>query len=280
MRSGAGRGGLAGGSGGGCGGLRRRGCGGRARTGAAESRANVAELDVGEGDRRAGRGALDGGGEARAGAAGAARNAGLGRISVGRVVAVEPEHARRVVVPDREREHHAVAERLAHLREAAVLRERVGVAEHRLLLRAEVLRDRVDWVDSGDVDVRVLDHLAALDVQTADLREGAGRRVVAGHELGHDGEWLGGVDSHALAEEGLVAHAERVEVAAVGVAQPGVASALVARAALLAGRAARVRGERSRVVVGLPDVHLAAARAEAAVAGVGTRAGPALDVGL
>ena len=249
--------------GGGDGGGGRRGGRGRAGGGgaraagagrAAEGGADVAPLDVRVHDGRVGDLRLDVGGDAGGRGARAAGDAGRGRVLVRGVVRVEPEHARGVVVPDGEREDHAGArEGLAELLEAALLVEDVGVAERGLLLRAEVLGDRVDAVDAGDLRERVLDDLAALHVDAADLGEGTGGRVVGGQELRDDREGLARVDGHALAEESGVTHAVRVEVTAVAVAHASVARAVSARATSLRDSSARVGSEGSRIVVGLPN---------------------------
>ena len=109
--------------------------------GAGEGRADVTVLDVRENDLGVRALGLDLGGDTGGGGAGAAGNTGRGGVLVGRVVGVEPEHARSVVVPDGEREDHAAAEGLTELRQTAVLVEVVGVSEDGLLLHAEVLGD-------------------------------------------------------------------------------------------------------------------------------------------
>ena len=112
-----------------------------------------------------------------------------------------------MVIPERERQDHTSGQRLADLLEATLLVEVVGVAEDALLLGAEVLRDRVDGVNTGNVDVGVLDDLAVLNVDATDLGESTGRGVVAGDELSHNCERLAGVDCQAAAQESGVTHA-------------------------------------------------------------------------
>ena len=219
-------------------------------------------------------------GDTRGGWASAAGNSGRGSVLVRRVVGVEPEHRRGVVVPEGEGQNHTVTESLAELLEAAVLVEVVGVAEDFLLLGTEVLGDGVDGVDSGDVDVGVLDHLAVLDVDAADLRESSGGGVVAGQELGDNCERLGSVDGHAGAQESGVAETEGVEVTTVGVAETCVPSAVITGAASLTVGRARVRGKGSSDAVGLPDIHLTAASTKAADTSVGASGIPTLNVTL
>ena len=130
--------------------------------------------------------------------------------------------------------------------------------------------------------------MAVLDVEAADLREGAGGGARVGDELGDDGELGVGVDGLARAVEGRVAHAVGVIVAAVAVAETlvaggaGVGAAISARAGGLLGHRAWVWRVGRGDGVGLPDVHLGAAGTGRAAAGVGVVAGwgPALDVGL
>lgn len=103
--------------------------------------------------------------------------------------------------------------------EATLRVELVGVAESGLLLLAVALGDGVDSVDAGELVHAVGDDLSVLNVETLDLREGAGVGAVISDELGDDGEGLAGVDGEALAVEGGVTLAVRVEVASVGVAE-------------------------------------------------------------
>jgi hypothetical protein len=88
---------------------------------------------------------------------------------------------------------------------------------------AEAVRDRVHLGNVGLVCHGVLDDDVVLNIETTNLRERTAVGAVIGNELGHDREFLVGIDSHARAEEGLVAHAPRVEVAAILVAVAVVA---------------------------------------------------------
>ena len=191
-----------------------------------------------------------------------------------------------MVVPDGHDEGHAVLEGVAHLGKTAEGLEGVGVAEGTLLRVAERVGDGVERAHAGDVRLRVGDDPAVLDVETADLGERARGLVVVRQELRHDRELLAGVDGEAGAEEGLVAHAPRVEVAAILVADTVVPlvtiTALGARATGLALDAADVGRERSTVLVRLPDIHLVTAGTKLAGARVRVagRACPTLNVGL
>lgn len=252
-------------------------------SGAVEGRADGADLDVGEDDVGVGGLGLDIGGNARVSAASTASGAGAGLV--GRVGGVEPEHVGVVVIPDGHDENHTLGESLAHLRKTALLSKNVLIAESLLLGGTVVCGDGVA-LDAGDVRLGVGKDLAVLDVEALDIGKGA-----AGlDELRDDGDLLGGVDGElgALAVEGGVALAVAVEVASIGVALAGVpggavgASAGVAVAAQLADRLTGVRGVGGGDGVGLPDVHLGAARAHVSDAGVGIvgRRHPTLDVGL
>jgi hypothetical protein len=127
-----------------------------------------------------------------------------------------------------------------------------------------------------------------LDVETTDLREITRGGVVGGDELCHHGELLGRVDNLARSVERCVAHAVRVEVAAIFVADTRVAlagrviTAVGASAASLTVDGARVGRVSCRHFVGLENVHLSAASAVlsgASVLVVG-RWRPALRVSL
>ncbi len=251
-----------------------------------EGGADGTGLDVGEDDGGTGALGLDIGGLTRGRRAGSTRDTRGGRVGVGGVVAVEPEHLRLMVVPDGHDEDHAFFEGVAHRGETAHLLEGVGVAEGGLLRVAKVVGDGVEGVHARDLRLRVGDDLAVLDVEAADLREIARGRVVGGDELGDDGELGRGVDGFAGAQEGLVAHAPRVEVAAVLVADTVVTVVTVAAVGAFAAGLARdgadvgCNGGTHRVR--LPDVHLVTARSVvtgSCVRVVG-RACPIEDVGL
>lgn len=182
-----------------------------------------------------------------------------------------------MVVPDGEYEHHTRRHALRDTSHAAVLAEAIRVAKRLLRVVAVRLRDGVvRRGHSGDVDLAVLDDLAVLHVDAADLLERARRGAGVGEELGDDSHLLSGVDGLSRAVERLDAHTERVEVAAVGVAGAGVAAAgarattaSVARATRLLDVVAWVGGDGGGYRVGLPDVHLVAATAVVARSGVG-----------
>ncbi len=164
--------------------------------------------------------------------------------------------------------------------------EAVGVVGGSHLGSAEVGGDRVEGGHARDAGLRVHDDLVVLDVEAADLAERARGGVVVSEELRDDSEGLGGVDGHAGAVEGGVAHAERVEVAAVRVAKTAKAvrgrSAIVTSALSLFLDCARVGSEGGGDGVGLPNIHLIATCAHRASSSVGVvgRCRPAFNVGL
>lgn len=245
-------------------------------------RADGAELDVGVDDLGVGGVGLNVGGGTRAGGAGTTSNTGSGGISGGGVVRVEPEHVDGVVVPDGQDEDYSASERLSHRGQSTLLLEGVGVTEDALLLSAESLRDGVEGVDAGDVDDRVLDDDVVLDVDAADLREGAGVGAVSGEELSDGGDLLSGVDGEAGAGavEGGVTHAVGVEVASSRVAH--ATRAVSASALGLTDDVARVRGVGLGDRVSFPDIHLVAAGSPVTLARVGRVGvgGPTSNVGL
>lgn len=203
-------------------------------------------------------GGLDGLWEAGGGVAGSAGDAEASLVRG--VRRVEPVHGGRVVRPDRQDQDHAL-QSLAHLGEATLGLEVVVVAKGSLLLLAETVGDGVGGVDAGDAGHGVGDRLAVLDVETLDVGQGARVGAVVGDELGHDRDGLGGVDSQARAVEARVAHAVRVEVATVLVADSGVPAVTGTAVGLALAPRLSVNGAGVRSVcggdeVGLPDVHL------------------------
>ena len=192
-----------------------------------------------------------------------------------------------MIIPERHNEDHSLLEGVTHDLKTTELLEAVGVVEDGLLSVTEVVGDRVVARDTGNGGDGVLDDLAVLNVDAADLSEVTGLGAVGSEELGNDGDGLGGVDGETGAEEGLVAHAEGVEVASVLVAESvvavvGAVTAVVASAGSLLSDGADVRGEGLAHGVTLPDVHLRAARAGRTSAGVSAvgRRSPALNVSL
>jgi len=246
-----------------------------------DGRADGAEADVGEDDVGVGELLLNLGGDTRGGGALAAGGTGAGPVNgVGRV---EPEHVGVVVVPDGHDEDHGLLHGDTHLLESTKLLVDVGVAENFLLSIAVGIGDGVAR-NTSNGGLRVGNNLAVLGVEALDLSEVAGG---VGKELGNDGDLLGGVDDLALAVEAGVALAVRVEVAAVGITPATIAVGAVGTAALVAiadgliGDGARMGGEGSSHVVGLPDIHLRAASAVVTDTSVRVRVGrvPALNVG-
>ncbi len=172
-----------------------------------------------------------------------------------------------MIIPNTHDQSHAGAESIAHSSKSALGCESVGIIEERLLVGTEVVGNRVVGVDTREGGLGILDDLAVLDIETADFVEGAGGGVVGSEELGDDGELGVGVDGLALPKEVLVAHTERVEVAAILVAKSIgsliTISTLGARAPRLASDArADVGSDSGSLRVGFPDIHLIATTAE------------------
>ena len=239
---------------------------GTARARATESRADGTEFDVGVSDLGIAALGLDVGGCTGVGSTRATVDTRCGGASIGGVVGVEPEHLGGVVVPDGEGENHSPAERVTHSSHTAESLVVVDIVEDLLLLRAELVGDRVDGVNSGDGNLGVLDDLTVLDVETTDLGKRSVGGVVGGDELSNNGELLGGVDGHAGAEESLVSHTPGVEVTSGLVTKTSITvvtiTTLNTRATGLTVGVADVGSEGSGVGVGFPDIHLTAAGSE------------------
>lgn len=244
-----------------------------------------APLDVGVGDRGVGNLVFDVGGDTGGDGTLTALDTGVGRGLVKGVGAVEPEHVRRMVVPDRQSENHTLTESISELLESTLPGEVVVIAESSLCSSAEGIGDGVSG-DASDVRVRVGEDYTVLLVFPADLNEVAVCGTVPGDELGDDGELCVGVDGLSLSVERDVTHAVAVEIATVLVADTSIAvgaiSALGARAAGQARGSARMRGIGGGHVVCFPDIHLVAASSIAPGTGidVGARRGPIEYVGL
>jgi len=248
--------------------------------------ADITELDVGVSDRSAGGRGFDILWLSRRGGASSTSNTWLAGVGIGGVVAVKPEHAGGVVVPNTEGQNHTDVHCLGDTSQTAMWSEAVTIAEGSLGSAAVGGGDGVVGGHAGDVDLGVLDNLAVLDVETTDLGERAAGRVVVGEELSDDGELGVGVDGLSGAVETLVAHTVRVEVTTVGVANASVSVVCTTAscAAAAGGRSAvtRMGGVGSRNGVGLPDIHLVTAGTVVSGTSVGIvcRSLPSIRVGL
>ena len=150
-----------------------------------------------------------------------ALGAGAGAV----VATVQPVHVR--AIPDAEDEHHAFAQGLAHLGQAAI-----GIGRG-----AGLGGDRVKPRISRGVG----DDFPILDVLSTNLVESSAGGAVIGEELGCHGKRPVGVDGHARAIEVVLSLGVGVETTARAVAGIGLAS---------------MRSEDSCFGIGFPQIHL------------------------
>lgn len=203
------------------------------------------------------------------------------------VSAVEPEHVDAVVVPQTHDQDHTGFKSRADLGQATVVGEGCSLAKGGKLSGTKVRVNNISG-DSGDLGGRLRDDHAILNVVAFDLRERTGRCTVGSDELGHNGEWLGGVNGQAGAIEVSDAKSVRVEVTSVRVAGTGVTVGTVGTTAVITGAdslgwcVTRVRSQGLRDTVCLPDIKLRAAGSRIADSSVGVvdRWRPTLNVGL
>jgi hypothetical protein len=135
-------------------------------------------------------------------------NTRLAGVSGLRVRRVEPVHVDIVVVPKRHDEDHTLLEGCTHALQATLRSEVVGVTEDGLLGSAELIVDRVA-ADASYVGCGLVPYLATLSVFATDLDE------ITANELSDNCKRFGGVDGHARAIEGSVAHPVGVVIATV-----------------------------------------------------------------
>lgn len=172
----------------------------------------------------------------------------------------------------------------SHLSKTSLLVKDVGVVELGLLSLAHGWGNAVVTLKRRPSGVGLLNLDAVLDVVLLNLAHAAARA----NKLSDNGELLAGVDGLASAVKVLVAHAEGVPVTSIGVTVASIASgrvgtsASIASTAVLTRRLARVRSIGHAHRVGLPDVHLGAARTSSTDTSVGVVGGrlPSLDVAL
>jgi len=182
-----------------------------------------AELDVGVGDRRVGDRDFDISWDTGGGGACSTGDTRGSWITGNGVAGIEPEEVGRMVIPDGHDEDNTLGEGLVHRGESTFSGKLVIITESGLLGDAEVGGDRViRGVDSGDVDLGVLDDNVVLDIDTADFLEGSSISSISSQELGNDGDLLGSIDNLAGSVEGGVTHAVRVEIASILVADTSV----------------------------------------------------------
>mmetsp|Transcript_5245 Transcript_5245/g.12855 ORF Transcript_5245/g.12855 Transcript_5245/m.12855 type:complete len:209 (-) Transcript_5245:762-1388(-) len=146
------------------------------------------------------------------------------------LLAIKPQHPAEAVVPDRHGQDHAPAQGLAHgLHATRILVAVGGLVEGLVLLVAHAVGQGVAPT-LQHTRLGVLEELAVLEVEAADVDQVAVVGVVMGHKLGDDGHGLGGVHREVLAgaPELLVTHPVRREAAAVLVAVAGEALTFVA----------------------------------------------------
>lgn len=99
-----------------------------------------------------------------------------------------------MVVPDGHDKDHARIHFITEGGEAAEFAELVFVASDFFRLGAEFVGDFVGGCDAFDIGVGLLYDFAVLDVDAADLGEGAGGGAVVGDELRDDRDHRVGVD--------------------------------------------------------------------------------------
>ena len=194
-----------------------------------------------------------------------------------------------MVVPDGEDENVTLGKGLAHRDEATPVLESRAVAEGALLSIAELVGDGVITLEkAGEVGFGIGVDLAILNPEATDLDKVSGAGTIVGDELGDNSEGPGCVNDLSRAIEIPVAETVGVVVAAVSVAETGIAitnSAIRTRATLEAavvGGPARMGGVGRAHRVGLPNIHLRAAGSvlSGSCVFVGRRRGPTLNVSL
>jgi hypothetical protein len=167
------------------------------------------------------------------------------------ITAIQPVHEASRIPPHAENEDHTPRQRAAHTLETLE-----AVKCRRTSSNAELIGHAVSGRRTLNVNRCVLDDLAILDVQAADLSEDA----VGRWELGDNGEGAGSVNDQTGAVEGAVAEGVVVVAAAVLVANSG-GFTFRACAGVDAIDAAGVGGVGGGSIVSFPDVHFIAARA-------------------
>lgn len=249
-------------------------------------RINGTELDVAVNNARIGFGDFYLRRNAGVSRAGTTSNTRLRGISVCRVCAVEPEHVNGMVIPNGKRKNHPSADGAAHCGHATEILERVSISKSSLLLFAKTVANRIGLGNTTDFAHTVLNDLAVLNVEPANLRESTRIRTIACNELCNDGELLGRVDGSTGAVERGITHAVAVEVTAVFIADTRVALVTIAAvgpfATGLTVDTADMRGVGGRDAICFPNIHFVAAGAVLASASIYIvgRAFPAFNISL
>merc|ERR1740121_3437550 len=180
----------------------------------------------------------------------------------------------------RERRGHATADRFAHSLQTTELCSRVLCLTEDLLVQSTpLIGKRGLVVEALQGSLRVLDALAVLYIEAADLGQIPIVRPIGCDELRHNGEWLLRVDGElcSCAIELACAHAIRIEVTPGHVAN-GLALGTLATIELV--HCAWVGCECCGCLICLPQVHLSAATSIRSRRASSGRQEPSIRIGL
>ena len=157
----------------------------------------------------------------------------LRRVLLWWELGIQPGHVRGEVVPDRHRKDQTPCQGLAHGGKAALLLVVVVILKGLLLLIAEAVGDGVTR-HVGNRGLGVLNQLAILHIEAADLNEFPRVGAIVGQKLSHHCQWLHGVYLEILprAIEAMGSHAVGVQVATIFVAEALPALTILPVAAL------------------------------------------------
>lgn len=204
------------------------------------------------------------------------------------VVGVEPEHAGRVIIPERKRKYHSLIHSFTHMFQTTLALEIILVTEKVLDVPTKIIGYRIILLlQLWKFGNAVRDYFIALNIEPANLGELTRGGVVRGEKLSYDGKRLTRIDGLMSAVVIVVSESVRCKVTTIHVAISMVTiGAIVTTACSRADSVgiilAVMGGERLRHGIGLPNIHFRTAGSLAPGAGVFIvrRRLPVIDVGL
>jgi len=178
-----------------------------------------------------------------------------------------------MVVPDGHNEDHTIIHGFSHLFKTTLLLEIVCISHDIFERIAHIVSDRIVLgINSLDVRFWVLENFTILNEDSSDFAKVSGVGSIGSDELGNNGHWLGGINSLVWTIEIFDTSSVRVEIATIFIADTfvsiGTLSARKSLAHQLSIDLTWMSSESLSHVVGLPDIHLSAARSEFSSSGI------------
>jgi len=178
-----------------------------------------------------------------------------------------------MIVPDGHNENHTSVHGFSHLFKTTLNLEVIWIIHNSLEGIAHTIGDGVVLgIKSWNVGFWVLDDFTVLNEDSSDFTKVSGIGTVSSDELGNNLKWLGGINSLAWTIEVFDTSSVWVKIATIFIADTfvsvGTLTAFKSFAGELSINSTRMSSESFSHVVGLPDIHLGAARSVLSSSGI------------